>query len=324
MKSPRTIDLFCGAGGSSWGARDAGAEIVAGFDMWTTSGLVYSDNFPESKFFHGKLEDRDAGEIARELGGIDLILASPECTNHSPAKGNKPRCDISRDTAFQVIKFAKALSPRWIVIENVASMKMWSRFELFIKQLEDLGYKMNIQVLNSADFGVPQNRKRLFIICDKKQKPGNIQAPDVVIKPARTIINSNGDYLYTPLKTPRRARATLERANRAILSLGNDVPFLIVYYGTDHSGGWQSLDNPLRTVTTLDRFAFVRPNCKGYEMRMLQPDELKAAMSMPLDFKIEHGSRRDKIKMIGNAVCPKVMERVIKSLVSRVSMGTSS
>ncbi len=315
MKLPRTIDLFCGAGGSSWGARDAGAEIVAGFDMWTTSGLVYSDNFPESKFFHGKLEYLDAGEIARELGGIDLILASPECTNHSPAKGNKPRCDISRDTAFQVIKFAKVLSPRWLVVENVVSMKMWSRFQLLIKELKDLGYKMNIQVLNAADFGVPQNRKRLFIICDKKQEPGKIQAPDVVIKSARTIINPNGAYPYTPLKTPRRARATLERAKRAILSLGNDVPFLIVYYGTDHSGGWQSLDKPLRTVTTLDRFAFVRPNCKGHEMRMLQPDELKAAMSMPLDFKIAHGSRRDKIKMIGNAVCPKVMAYVIKGLI---------
>jgi DNA (cytosine-5)-methyltransferase 1 len=187
MKPPRTIDLFCGAGGSSWGARDAGVDIVAGFDMWTTSGAVYSDNFKNSKFFHGKLEDLDAGEMTRELGDIDLILASPECTNHSPAKGNKPRCDVSRDTAFQVIKFANVLSPRWIVIENVVSMKKWYRFELFIKQLESLGYKMNTQVLNSADFGVPQNRKRLFILCDKKEKPGEIQPPDVVIKSARTI-----------------------------------------------------------------------------------------------------------------------------------------
>lgn len=315
MNPPRTIDLFCGAGGSSWGARDAGAEIVAGFDMWSVPGAVYRDNFDKSRFFHGKLEDRDVEDIAGELGDIDLIIASPECTNHSPAKGNKPRCDVSRDTAFQVVRFARVFSPRWIVIENVVSMKKWHRFELFVTQLEDLGYNISTQVLNSAEFGVPQKRKRLFILCDKKERPQIIDPPGVAMKPASSIINPNGAYPYSPLRTEKRAQATIERAERAISSLGKDSPFLIVYYGSDQAGGWQSLDKPLRTITTLDRFAIVRPNCKGYEMRMLQPDELKAAMSMPPAFKIDHGTRRNKIKMIGNAVCPKVMEYVIKKLV---------
>lgn len=315
MKSPRTIDLFCGAGGSSWGARNAGAEIVAGFDMWQVSGAVYQDNFKESTFYHGKLEDRSPRKVARELGPIDLIIASPECTNHSPAKGNKPRCDISRDTAFQVIRFVWAMMPRWIVIENVVSMKKWHRYEEFILKIEKMGYKTEAQVLNAADFGVPQSRKRLFIMCDRLKKPAKLQIPEVELTPASTIINSNGVYPYSPLRTEKRAIPTLERAERAIDALGDREQFLIVYYGSDHAGGWQRLDRPLRTITTLDRFAIVRPNGKGHEMRMLQPEELKVAMSMPKEFRIEHGTRRNKIKMIGNAVCPKVMEFVLKNLI---------
>ncbi|WP_223201951.1 hypothetical protein, partial [Streptococcus pneumoniae] len=60
----------------------------------------------------------------------------------------------------------------------------------------------------------------------------------------------------TPLFTRDRAKGTLERAERAIKELGPNEPFLLVYYGSDKAGGWQSLDRPLRTVTTLDRFAY--------------------------------------------------------------------
>src|SRR4030042_804198 len=93
MELIRAIDLFCGAGGSSWGAKCAGVEIVAGFDMWETAGAVYKDNFPDTRFYGGKLEDIRIEDLVSELGKIDLILASPECTNHSVAKGNRPRCE---------------------------------------------------------------------------------------------------------------------------------------------------------------------------------------------------------------------------------------
>lgn len=316
MRKLRAIDLFCGAGGSSWGAREAGVNIAAGFDMWSVSKSVYCDNFNNTKFYLGILEDMDPTVISRELGKIDLILASPECTNHSPAKGNKPRCESSRNTAFQVVRYASVFNPRWIVIENVISMRKWKRYEEFIRQIQTLGYFTREQVLNSADFGVPQARKRLFILCDNLQQPREIEKTNHHLKTAKTIIESNSKYPFSPLRTERRAKATIGRADRAIAALGEKEPFLLVYYGSDKAGGWQRLDSPLRTITTLDRFALVRPNCKGHEMRMLQPKELKAAMSMPKHFKIEHGNRRNKIKLIGNAVCPKVMEQVVCSLTS--------
>jgi DNA (cytosine-5)-methyltransferase 1 len=311
----RAIDLFCGIGGSSWGARTAGAQILAGFDLWSLAGETFQDNFPEATFYEGKIEEVNVTGVAQELGRVDLILASPECTNHSPAKGSKARSEESKMTAFQVIRFAQELNSRWIVVENVVSMRKWDRYAEFIKQLKELGYKVRQQILNAADFGVPQKRRRLFIICDKERTPDKvIPVLRIVRNSASNFVNMNGQYSSSQLNTPRRAKATLERASRAIQALGSNESFLLVYYGSDKAGGWQRLDVPLRTVTTLDRFALVKPTPEGHVMRMLQVPELKAAMGMPAKLKIERGSRRDKIRMIGNAVCPPVMKAVVKSL----------
>ena len=315
MPPIRTIDLFCGAGGSSWGTRLAGAQIVAGFDRWDLAGEVYKKNFPKAKFFSGRLEDSDPSQLAKEFGRIDLILASPECTNHSPAKGSQPRCETSRETAFQVTRYAEALQPRWLVIENVVNMRRWDRYEEFIAALKGLGYHVNPQVLKANRFGVPTSRRRLFILCDRERIPGDVEPPkNVKAKTARKIVDLNGNYRWSPLRTPRRAKATLARAERAFAVVGKKKPFLIVYYGSDHAGGWQSLDKPLRTITTVDRFAAVRPCNGGHEMRMLQVPELKAAMSFPKRFKFPQGTRREQIHMIGNAVCPKVMAGVVRAL----------
>ena len=316
----RALDLFCGAGGSSWGAREAGVEIVAAFDLWPLAGEAHDANFPEAEFISGRLEEQDVDELAKKYGKIDLILASPECTNHSPAKGNKPRCEQSKDTAFQVVRFAKAFKPRWIVIENVVNMRKWTRYAEFKSALEKLGYKLQEQILNSAHFGVAQSRRRLFLTADLKQEPLKIVSRKRTFGKVADIVDLNGTYKWTPLRAPKRATATLERAERGISAMGADKPFLLVYYGSDGGGGWQKLNRPLRTITTVDRFALVKPDAQhGHVMRMLQVPELQAAMGMPLKMKLEAGTRRDRIKMIGNAVCPPVMKRVIKSLIGRIS-----
>jgi len=72
----------------------------------------------------------------------------------------------------------------------------------------------------------------------------------------------------------------------------------------------------LRTITTIDRFALVEPCDDGFEMRMLQVPELKRAMGFKKDYRFSHGTRRDRIHLLGNGVCPPVMQRVVESLIS--------
>jgi DNA (cytosine-5)-methyltransferase 1 len=312
-KKVRALDLFCGAGGSSWGAHLAGVDVVAAFDLWPLAGKVHDANFPNSKFYEGRLENQNVAKLREEIGEVDLILASPECTNHSPAKGNKPRCEQSKDTAFQVVRFAKAFKPRWLVIENVVNMRRWTRFEEFKKELGALGYKLREQVLNAAQFGVPQSRRRLFLIGDLQNEPKATPKPTCPTPNVSSFVDLDETYRWTPLRKPSRAKPTLERAERGIKAVGADQPFLIVYYGTDGSGGWQTLNRPLRTITTVDRFAIVKPTGAGHQMRMLQVPELAVAMGMA-GMRFEQGTRRDRIKMLGNAVCPPVMEHVIRQL----------
>jgi len=299
----------------------AGATPVAALDMWPLATEAYALNFPEAFVYTTLASSLPPNRVVDDVGEIDLLLASPECTNHSVAKGNKPRCDKSRDTAFEVIRYAKVLRPRWIVVENVMQMRRWHRFEEWHRKLENIGYKTDLGILDAQFHDTPQSRRRLFLVADLKAAPRLPKPGTQTTKTVATAILGQGElahapWVFSPVNDSRLSKATVERANRAIEELGKTTPFIMVYYGTDGAGGFQTLDRPLRTVTTLDRFAYVRPNCQGHEMRMLQPPELAAAMGFPVHHKWPNASRRERIKLIGNAVCPRVMRNVIKSLVN--------
>lgn len=306
--------MFCGGGGSSWGARAAGAEIVCGVDAWEIAAQTYQANFPGAKALNVALDARSTPEMLGPIGPVDLLLASPECTNHTCAKGSAPRSEASRRTARYVLNFTRELRPRWIVLENVVHMRSWTGYDPLLGAIRKLGYAVRPEVLDASDFGVPQTRRRLFLICDRDGEPPPIEKPRGRIRSARRILDPAGTWPSTPLKNGRRAGATLARAARAIKVLGKGVPFLIVYYGSDGSGGWQPLDKPLRTLTTLDRFGLVTWEGNTPMLRMLQVPELKRAMGFDDDYRLGFGSRRDKIRILGNGVCPPVMTAIVSSL----------
>lgn len=316
----RTLDLFCGGGGSSWGARDSGVELVCGVDAWDIAAKTYAANFGRDTGVHLKLVEKGRLPLTKRLGDIDLILASPECRSHTCAKGGKERDELSKRTARYVHRFARALKPRWIVMENVIHMRNWNGFKDLVAEIESLGYNVRSQILDASAFGVPQKRRRLFLMCDRESMPNPVSVPDVQPRSVEShVIMWNGPWLSRPLYRAGRADATIERAERAINALGPRVPFLIVYYGSDGAGGWQSLDVPLRTVTTIDRFGLVTWDGRVPLLRMLQPPEIQRAMGFDAAFRLPYGSRRDRIKLLGNAVCPPVMKAVVASMIHEVS-----
>ncbi|MCL4829675.1 MAG: DNA cytosine methyltransferase [Caldilinea sp.] len=322
----RAIDLFCGAGGSSYGARQAGVEIVAAFDKWQPAVATFNRNFGDGIARQADIFELDVEALKTELGRIDLILASPECTNHSRAKGKGIRCERSRETALEVVRFAKAFEPKWVVIENVVEMQDWHRHDELKNRLKELGYKVTQKELDAETFGVAQSRKRLFLLCALDSPPSVATLKPANVKTARDVISTNR-YTLNQLRTKTRAQATLAKVDYAIEQMQQQgkplEPFLIVYYGSAKSGGnggWQSLDRPLRTITTLDRFGYIVPGASRDQdmMRMLQPEELKLAMGYGEDFMFAEGlSRRDKIKLMGNGVCPPVMKAIVENLIGR-------
>lgn len=314
---PRFADLYCGAGFGARGVVSAGGTPLIAVDAWGRAVEAYRRNFPNARVFHNLVEELDPFALAKEYK-IDLLLTSPECTSHSIARGARPACDRSRETALHILPWIKAFLPRWVIVENVGRMTRWERHSEFVDSIRDVGYQIQPIIINASDVGAPQSRKRLFLLCDRETFPPTqeqilaIQAPKHI---AQDILDPPETWPDTPLFSPRRAQRTLERANRAIAALGEGVPFLIVYYGTDRSGGWQSLTVPLRTVTTLDRFGLVTWKNGEARMRMLQPSELVRAMAgVKTQHVIDVGSRRDRVKLCGNGICSPVLERLVQAL----------
>jgi DNA (cytosine-5)-methyltransferase 1 len=316
----RGIDLFCGGGGSSWGAKNAGVKMVGAVDAWDVATRTYEDNFPTAKgnVMTARLNDKSGPEIfPQRLGRVDLVIASPECTHHSIARGAKPRDDESRRSGWYVMRFVDELKPRWVVLENVMPMRGWPGFDDLIARL-GCRFFVSIQKLDATDFGVPQSRRRLFILCDRDRMPDSVVGSVRGVRTAATVLDPQGRWSADDLYRRGRAAATIERAEAGMRELGRGKDFLVVYYGSDRAGGWQRLDRPLRTLTTLDRFGLVQWRGKTPTLRMLQVPELKRAMGLK-GFRIDHGTRRDKVKLLGNGVCAPVMEEVVRSLTSKDS-----
>jgi DNA (cytosine-5)-methyltransferase 1 len=250
-----------------------------------------------------------------DIGRIDLLLASPECTSHTCARGSRPPDEESKRTARYVLKFAAELKPRWVVVENVIHMRGWQGYAPLLEALREQGYRVRAEVLDASRFGVPQIRKRLFILADRERVPRRIPRKPGRSPTARRILDPDGTWDSRPLQNERRAQATIDRADRAIAALGTQKPFLVVYYGSDGAGGWQALNRPLRTVTTLDRFGLVTWQDHTPMLRMLQVSELTRAMGFGEDYVLDSvKQRRDRIRILGNGVAPPVMQAIVQTL----------
>lgn len=312
IKEFKFVDLFCGGGFGARGAEGAGGQPVLSVDLWDIAAATYKRNFPQAAVFADRVENVSPKLVRRER--IDLLLTSPECTNHTHARGSRPQNEESRNTAMSSLEWADALKPRWIVMENVPNMKGWARYKELKDGLEGLGYGINETVLCASQFGVPQRRRRLFITAVRGDESPKIRIPERKRYGASAVLDPVGTWSESLLYSPRRAERTLRYAEAAMNELGRKESFLVVYYGSDKSGGWQSLDDPLRTVTTLDRFGLVRHTSKGWTIRMLQPPELARAMGIPKKHVFPVGTRRDKVKLCGNGICSPVMKDILLQL----------
>lgn len=184
-------DLFCGAGGSSIGAEAAGGRLRMALNHWDLAIETHNTNFPDA--------DHDCTDISatdpRRYPSTNILLASPECTNHSLAKGRKrkrgqedlflpssadPGDERSRATMWDVPRFAEFHEYDVIICENVVDVRHWAPFPAWLHAMHRLGYAHQCVYLNSMfAHPTPQSRDRIYIVFHRK---GN-HAPDLEIRP---------------------------------------------------------------------------------------------------------------------------------------------
>jgi DNA (cytosine-5)-methyltransferase 1 len=196
-------DLFCGAGGSSSGLVAAGYRVVIAANHWKQAIASHEINHPDTKHSSADISQVTPSYFPR----TDVLWASPECTNHSIAKGVKRQraedatlfelngtrplsddaANRSRATMWDVPRFAEYHRYRAIIIENVVDAYRWVQFPAWIMAMELLGYEHEIVWQNSmhaqaAGLPAPQSRDRMYIVFwrkDRKTRTGGTRRPDL-------------------------------------------------------------------------------------------------------------------------------------------------
>lgn len=296
----RVVDLFAGAGGWSIGAEQAGARVVAAVNHWPIAVATHAANLP-----HAEHRCQDAALMdPRDLPAFDTLLASPACQGHSRARGtDRPHHDASRSTMWCVVNVADVCRPARIAVENVVEVRDWPLFPSWLDALRRLGYRLAEHELDAADFGVPQERRRFILTATLAVRPVHLRAPRPGRVAASTILDADG--AWSAVDRPGRAAATLAKIETSRARLG--PRFLLPFYGSTLVG--RSLDRPIGTVTTRDRYALV----DGDRMRMLTVAEYRRAMSFPDDYVLT-GTRAEQVMQLGNAVCPRKARAIVTQL----------
>lgn len=187
-----STDLFCGAGGSSIGLDSAGVTVRNALNHWQRAIDTHAHNFPDA--------NHDCTDISatnpRRYPRTNILWGSPECTNHSLAKGAKrkglsqydaftpitddPAAERSRATMWDVPRFAEYHNYDAIIVENVVEARHWVGWNGWLRAMHDMGYDHKAVYLNSMfAHPTPQSRDRMYVVFWKR---GN-RAPDLEIRP---------------------------------------------------------------------------------------------------------------------------------------------
>lgn len=303
----RAIDLFAGCGGFTHGAKAAGLDVRWAANHWPLAVDVHAAAHPETEHECQDLAQADFTAVPEH----DVLLASPACQGHSIARGvDRPHHDVTRATAWAVIAAVEANEPEVVVVENVAGFRdRWKLFDVWLSALEAYGYHLTVDVLDAADCGVPQNRERVFVV-GRRDRAVEIEHGSAEHVPARSFLDVESGN-WSRVDRPGRADRTLRQWRAGVEEFG-DEPFLAPYYGKGSGLIGRSIDRPIGTVTTRDRWALMR----GDEMRMLTRDEYRRAMGFPAGYGFEALSKKKAVHLLGNAVPPALAEHVVRQAVA--------
>lgn len=339
------VDIFCGAGGLSYGfSQDSSFKLLMANDIDKDAIATYKTNHKNSKVICRAISDITNNEI-KELGGIDIVIGGPPCQSYSTL--GKRQMD-SRALLFQeYLRFLKIAKPKVFVFENVVGLLSMQKGELFkniCREFEQLGYKIKYKILNAVDFGVPQNRERVFIFgsqinnqkdfCFPENKENPVSIAEALSDLPAIQSGENGDkigYLFEAnnkfLKFVRKSNRLTEHKspmnNKKLIEImqnlkdgqcKDDLPENIrpkSGYTNTYAKMWWNLPAPTitRNFSTPSSSRCIHPR----DSRALSIREGARLQSFPDNY-VFCGSNTAKRLQIGNAVPPLVSIALAKSI----------
>lgn len=245
-------DMFCGCGGSSEGARQvAGVRVQYALNHWELAIQSHNTNHPDTHHDCADISETHPARYAPTTG----LIASPECTNHSLAKGQRRKnlhqqeifqnkafdasAVRSRATMWDVPRFAEIHRYEFIIVENVVDVRMWVMFDPWLKAMHCLGYLHECVYLN-AQFAhggsvtgfAPQSRDRIYIVFWKKKN----RKPDLNIRPMAPCARCGTVEAFQSWKNGRKAgKYKTQYVYRCSVCMEAVVPF---YYAALNAIDW--------------------------------------------------------------------------------------
>ena len=340
------IDLFCGAGGLSHGLARQGVKVVAGFDLDPACKYPYTANHPGAKFVEGDVA-KVTGQQLTALWSPNAVRLLAGCAPCQPFSSYANTATVDKTKWRLLMEFARLVeecSPDLVTMENVPRLLGTAPFKTFLRALKKGKYKVAHGVVNAADYGAPQQRKRLVLVASRL---GPVSLPEPTHKgPAQwvTVRQAVGDlpslvdgqqcvedslHVASALSPLNRKRIRASRPG----GTWRDWPDELVAECHKRESGKHSAgvygrmewDKPAPTMTTL---------CNGYgngrfghpkQHRGISLREAAIFQSFPSDYRFVGDGEPVVIKtlarLIGNAVPPKLGEAVARSLHASIGAG---
>ena len=300
------IDLFSGAGGLSCGLVMAGWTPIGSVEIMEQAVATYKYNFVDKKNFDENVESRDIREksvkehLYNSVSGknIDLIVGGFPCQGFSMA-GNRIVTDKRNTLYLDMLEIVNHLRPKAVVMENVPGLRSMlggKVEEKIINDFEKIGYKINVTILNAADYYTPQTRRRVIFIGNRIGKdnyhPKPILTPDKYITTKEAIadlMDRKPDPLFNHIPTTHS-----DIMQKKLLAVKEGESLY-----KNYSDSWKKCpwDKPSCTVKENHGGVNIHPKLP----RVLTAREMARLQSFPDDF-IFQGSKKWQLTQIGNAV----------------------
>jgi len=250
-----TVDLFSGCGGLSLGLKNAGFDVVAAYENWSAAVNVYRQNF-DHPVFEFDLSDVDAAVNHIVQFNPEIVVGGPPCQDFSSA-GKRNENGTRGDLTLSYARIITGVMPRWFLMENVERINKTEIFVEAKRLLREAGYGFTEMVLDASKCGVPQKRKRMFLI-------GQLEATDDFLRDQllRGVSNNSmtiREYMGNQLDVENYYRHARSYARRGVFSIDEPSPTIrgvnrpIPPGYVSHSGdSTMNLEN-VRPLTSLER-----------------------------------------------------------------------
>lgn len=317
------VDLFSGCGGLTTGLKIAGFNVLAAVEIDEKARSTYKLNHPEVLLAGSDVRMVDPFVILEAFslksGELDLLAGCPPCQGFSRMRkrnGARSARDERNSLIDDFVRFALVLLPKFIMLENVPGLAGYYKFGNSLRSLERAGYTIHHEVLDVADFGVPQRRKRLIVSASRIGLPV-LALPNKIKKSVREAISHlplagiSGDPLHD---FPERRSERVKKLIEAIPLNGGsraDLPEELVLACHKKSDGFSdvygrmSWDEPSPTITggciNPSKGRFLHPECN----RAITLREASLLQGFPPDYNFNLVDGKERIAlMIGNALPP--------------------